>query len=713
MVDLVAITAAATALGVLEVAVGTNQGLNVVDPIIGAVIFVALDRPAAAPHQPRRRWTTPRRWLAAGDVRPIAPAISRLPIVRIVRFAIGFVLGRVRADPAPRALGRPVAQGVGAPHLRDVGPVARRAHRVGGPDLARADRLLCVRRRARWQGDPGLGPRPRSRARRRGRGRSGGRGGGRAPCAAKTRARARGHHARVRARDDPVLPQLELLRLGADRTHRTSQHLRRDPDRLGHRDLLRRARRARHHPGRAVRRAPESHGSSAHRAAGQRARRAGLRAERDATSARRVRDERRHRGGGRLPAVAASAGVRPEPVRPVRQSQRVHDGDRRRRRVACRRGARRAVLPRHAVVPPDRVAGAGQRHRCAADPAHHPGRVRRTALPAPRSLAGAGRTKTRGRAPEPDDRRTRGRSRTDRRAGRRRRGEALAQPPDRQRTGARARGPVHRQRPRRGRPRRLRRRPPRHPQRLRPRPDGRPHAHRDRLAGRTGIAGADRGARRSHEPRPAHVDRRARLGVLHPDDRARLDARAAGDRPIGCRHRQGGARPDAQLVAGRLLRHRRQAASFLVPPSRQRGRCVSRADLRRLRRPRVRLAGAVRPSRHPGFHRRPLRAQDARADPRRVRAEGDGCVGGSGAHRRTASVVRRVVADRLEDREPAPDLVLPAVPGRVADRLRVARLAAVRPSVRPRRASTRARHRGHRAGADRRLDRRRAGTRPS
>ena len=42
MVDLVAITAAATALGVLEVAVGTNQGLNVVDPIIGAVIFVAL-----------------------------------------------------------------------------------------------------------------------------------------------------------------------------------------------------------------------------------------------------------------------------------------------------------------------------------------------------------------------------------------------------------------------------------------------------------------------------------------------------------------------------------------------------------------------------------------------------------------------------------------------------------------------------------------------
>jgi branched-chain amino acid transport system permease protein len=91
MVDLVAITAAATALGVLEIAVGTNQGLNVVDPIIGAVIFIALI-------VLRRRRTSrvslddTSSWLAAGDVRPIAPAISRLSIVRLVRFAIGFVL---------------------------------------------------------------------------------------------------------------------------------------------------------------------------------------------------------------------------------------------------------------------------------------------------------------------------------------------------------------------------------------------------------------------------------------------------------------------------------------------------------------------------------------------------------------------------------------------------------------------------------------------
>jgi branched-chain amino acid transport system permease protein len=91
MVDLVAITAAATALGVLEVAVGTNQGLNVVDPIIGVVIFVAII-------VLRRRRTSrvalddTSTWLAAGDVRPISAAIARLPIVRIVRFAIGFVL---------------------------------------------------------------------------------------------------------------------------------------------------------------------------------------------------------------------------------------------------------------------------------------------------------------------------------------------------------------------------------------------------------------------------------------------------------------------------------------------------------------------------------------------------------------------------------------------------------------------------------------------
>jgi branched-chain amino acid transport system permease protein len=91
MTDLVAITASATALGVLEIAVGTNQGLNMVDPIIGAVIFVALI-------VLRRRRTSrvslddTSTWLAAGDVRPIAPAIARIPIVKIVRAAIGVVL---------------------------------------------------------------------------------------------------------------------------------------------------------------------------------------------------------------------------------------------------------------------------------------------------------------------------------------------------------------------------------------------------------------------------------------------------------------------------------------------------------------------------------------------------------------------------------------------------------------------------------------------
>jgi branched-chain amino acid transport system permease protein len=91
MTDLVAITAAAAALGVLEVAVGTNQGINVVDPIIGVVIFIALIvlRRRSSSRVALDDTST---WLAAGDVRPIAPAIARLPIVRIVRVSIGVVL---------------------------------------------------------------------------------------------------------------------------------------------------------------------------------------------------------------------------------------------------------------------------------------------------------------------------------------------------------------------------------------------------------------------------------------------------------------------------------------------------------------------------------------------------------------------------------------------------------------------------------------------
>lgn len=91
MTDLVAITAAAAALGVLEIAVGTNQGLNVVDPIIGAVIFVAL----IVLH---RRGTSrvglddTSSWLAAGDVRPVAPAISRLTVVRVVRAFVAVII---------------------------------------------------------------------------------------------------------------------------------------------------------------------------------------------------------------------------------------------------------------------------------------------------------------------------------------------------------------------------------------------------------------------------------------------------------------------------------------------------------------------------------------------------------------------------------------------------------------------------------------------
>ena len=333
-----------------------------------------------------------------------------------------------------------------------------------------------------------------------------------------------------------------------------------------------------------------------------------------------------HRGGRRLSAVAASAGVRPEPVRPVRQPQRVHDGDRRRRRVACRRGARCALLPRHAVVPADRVAGPRQRHRRAADPAHHPGRVRRPAVPAARSLAGASRrANTPSSHPSPRWTHSKPRPSTSwcpsEVAGER---EALAQPSHRQRSGARSRGALHHQRARRGGPRRLRCRAPRHSPGVRPRPHRRSHPDRDRLARGAGLAGSDRRARRSHQPRPAHVVRCARLGVLHAHDGAGVDARSARDRPIGCRYRQGRARPDAQLAAGRLLRHRRQAASVLgrTAPATRSARVSGRSSSDSSG---TSSAGRCRSSFSPSRASSSLlRAEDARAGSWRVRTEGHG-----------------------------------------------------------------------------------------
>lgn len=98
MTDLVAISAAATALGILEIGVGASTrvsvfglfeldgGQTLIDPILALVIFVSLI-------VVRRRRTSRvslddvASWRASEDVRPISPSVARLPVVRLVRWA--------------------------------------------------------------------------------------------------------------------------------------------------------------------------------------------------------------------------------------------------------------------------------------------------------------------------------------------------------------------------------------------------------------------------------------------------------------------------------------------------------------------------------------------------------------------------------------------------------------------------------------------------
>ena len=92
MTDLVAITAAATALGVLEIGVGANASSpTLIDPILAAVVFVAL--------LVIRRRSTSRvalddvsTWRASEDVRPVPAALARLPLVRLARWSAGVVV---------------------------------------------------------------------------------------------------------------------------------------------------------------------------------------------------------------------------------------------------------------------------------------------------------------------------------------------------------------------------------------------------------------------------------------------------------------------------------------------------------------------------------------------------------------------------------------------------------------------------------------------
>ena len=86
MVDLVAITAAATALGVLEIGVSANASSPaLINPILAVVVFVSmlLIRRRRASRTSLDDTST---WRAAEDVRPVPAALARLPVVRLARW---------------------------------------------------------------------------------------------------------------------------------------------------------------------------------------------------------------------------------------------------------------------------------------------------------------------------------------------------------------------------------------------------------------------------------------------------------------------------------------------------------------------------------------------------------------------------------------------------------------------------------------------------
>ena len=87
LTDLVTISTTALALGVLELGVGWNaESPLLIDPILGVVIAVAL--------LARRRSTSRSNlddassWRASDEVRPVPPALARLPEVRLVRLGV-------------------------------------------------------------------------------------------------------------------------------------------------------------------------------------------------------------------------------------------------------------------------------------------------------------------------------------------------------------------------------------------------------------------------------------------------------------------------------------------------------------------------------------------------------------------------------------------------------------------------------------------------
>ena len=227
---------------------------------------------------------------------------------------------------------------------------------------------------------------------------------------------------------------------------------------------------------------------------------------------------------------------------------------------------------------------------------------------------------------------------------------------------------------------------------VRPRPDDHADLSRGRDDRGPRTAGADRPARRPPAAASADDRRRRLLGAVRRLDGTRDDALGARDRPLRIGDRQGRHRPDAQLVARRLLPVVLAQPRVQHPPRGQRRRCVRRAVGGRPAGLPVRVAAAVHRVRRADAGPRGLRPPAPRTGARALGAGGDGRRRRRRDDRGDAAVVRRELAHRAADPDPAAAVGVAPLPRRQPRRVRRPRLAAVRAGVRSRRAG--ARHRG-------------------
>src|SRR5690606_32216636 len=87
LTDLPVVAATAVALGVLELSVAFNASSpSVLDPILAAVVAVALLVRSLQKRTSRVDAGESGSWKAADEVRPVPDVINRLPIVRLVRY---------------------------------------------------------------------------------------------------------------------------------------------------------------------------------------------------------------------------------------------------------------------------------------------------------------------------------------------------------------------------------------------------------------------------------------------------------------------------------------------------------------------------------------------------------------------------------------------------------------------------------------------------